>query len=90
MLRAAQGVEVLNDVVLNQVLVRFVSPAGDGDALTREVIARIQAEGTCWLGGTTWRGRTAARISISNASTTEADIDRSVAAILACTRAAGQ
>jgi glutamate/tyrosine decarboxylase-like PLP-dependent enzyme len=83
-LRGADGIEVLNEVVLNQVLVRF----GDTDAFTREVIDRIQAEGTCWLGGTTWRGRAAARISISNASTTEADIDRSAASMLACVRAA--
>lgn len=88
-LRGAGGVEVLNEVVLNQVLVRFRSPSGEADAFTREVIRRIQADGTCWLGGTTWRGRPAARISISNASTTEADVDRSAAAILACVRAAG-
>jgi hypothetical protein len=74
--------------VLNQVLVRFRSPAGDADAFTREVIRRIQADGTCWLGGTTWRAGAAARISISNASTTEVDVDRSAAAILACVRAA--
>ena len=86
-LRVAEEVEILNEVVLNQVLVRFRPPAGDADAFTREVIRRIQADGTCWLGGTTWRGRAAARISISNASTTEADVDRSAAAILACVRA---
>jgi glutamate/tyrosine decarboxylase-like PLP-dependent enzyme len=89
-LRAAEGVEVLNDVVLNQVLVRFRSPAGDADAFTLEVIRRIQADGTCWLGGTTWHGSAAARISICNASTTEADVDRSAAAILGCVRAAGR
>jgi len=84
-LRAAEGVELLNEVVLNQVLVRFAPPAGgDADAFTREVIQRIQADGTCWLGGTTWRGRAAARISVSNATTTEADVDRSADAILRC------
>jgi glutamate/tyrosine decarboxylase-like PLP-dependent enzyme len=87
-LRVAEGVDVLNEVVLNQVLVRFRSPPGDADAFTRDVIRRIQADGTCWLGGTTWRGHAAARISISNASTTEHDVDRSAAAILACVRAA--
>ena len=87
-LRAAEDVEILNDVVLNQVLVRFRPRAGDRDAFTREVIRRIQADGTCWLGGTVWHDRAAARISISNASTTETDIDRSAAAILACVRAA--
>ena len=86
-LRASDEIEILNDVVLNQVLVRFRPPTGDADTYTREVIRRIQADGTCWLGGTIWRGRAAARISISNASTTEADVDRSAAAILACVRA---
>jgi len=77
------GVEILNDVVLNQVLVRFHPPSdGDADAFTREVIARVQADGTCWLGGTTWHEMAAMRISVSNWSTTEADVDLSVAAIL--------
>jgi glutamate/tyrosine decarboxylase-like PLP-dependent enzyme len=89
-LRAAEQVELLNAVVLNQVLVRFRPRSGDGDAFTRDVIRRIQADGTCWLGGTRWRGRAAARVSISSASTTEADVDRSAAAILACVRAAGE
>jgi glutamate/tyrosine decarboxylase-like PLP-dependent enzyme len=78
-LREANGVEVLNDVVLNQVLVRF----GD-DARTRAVIERVQADGTAWMGGTTWHGSAAMRISVSNWSTTEADADRSVDAILRC------
>jgi glutamate/tyrosine decarboxylase-like PLP-dependent enzyme len=79
-LREADGVEVLNDVVLNQVLVRF----GDDDDRTRRVIAAVQAEGTAWMGGTTWQGKTAMRISVSNWSTTEADADRTVDAILRC------
>ena len=77
-LREADGVEVLNDVVLNQVLVRF----GDDDARTREVIEAVQADGTAWMGGTTWKGKAAMRISVSNWSTTEADADRTVDAIL--------
>jgi len=81
-LKGEPGVEILNEVVLNQVLVRFQ----DDDALTREVIARVQAEGTCWLGGTTWHGMAAMRISVSNWSTTEADVDLSAAAILGCYR----
>jgi glutamate/tyrosine decarboxylase-like PLP-dependent enzyme len=72
------GVAVLNDVVLNQVLVRF----GEDDALTREVVARVQADGTAWLGGTTWHGQAAMRISVSNWMTEEADIDRTADAIL--------
>jgi glutamate/tyrosine decarboxylase-like PLP-dependent enzyme len=77
------GVELLADVVLNQVLVRFVREGHDPDETTHAVIARVQEDGTCWLGGTTWHGMAAMRISISNWSTTEADIDRSAAAILA-------
>jgi glutamate/tyrosine decarboxylase-like PLP-dependent enzyme len=81
-LRAEPGVEVLNDVVLNQVLVRF----GDDDALTRAVVGRVQADGTCWLGGTSWHGIAAMRVSVSGWSTTEADIDRSADAIVRCLR----
>ena len=81
-LAAAPGVRVLNEVVLNQALVRFA----DSDEKTREVIARVQREGTCWLGGTTWQGLHAMRLSVSGWSTTESDADRSVEAIL---RAAG-
>jgi len=88
-LRGEPGVEILNEVVLNQVLVRFHSPVvGDADALTREVIARVQADGTCWLGGTTWQGKAAMRISVSGWETTEADVAASAAAILRSFRAA--
>lgn len=73
----AGGAEIANDVVLNQVLVGF----GD-DARTDRVVAAVQADGTCWLGGTTWRGRRLMRVSVSNWSTTEADVDASVEAIL--------
>jgi len=76
------GVEVLNDVVLNQVLVRFLDDGGEHDARTRAVIEAVQEDGTCWLGGTTWQGKGAMRISVSNWSTTIEDVDRSVAAIL--------
>ncbi|HEY5641772.1 MAG TPA: aminotransferase class V-fold PLP-dependent enzyme [Woeseiaceae bacterium] len=75
-LRAA-GHEVLNDVVLNQVLVSF----GD-EEVTREVIRRVQADGTCWCGATVWQGRTAMRISVINWSTATADVDRSIDAML--------
>ncbi|HEX8135416.1 MAG TPA: aspartate aminotransferase family protein, partial [Actinomycetes bacterium] len=85
-LGAADGVEVLNEVVLNQTLVRFPDPGGDHDGRTREVIRRIQADGTLWLGGTTWHGMVAARISVSNWRTTDQDVDRSVAAILRAAR----
>jgi glutamate/tyrosine decarboxylase-like PLP-dependent enzyme len=74
---AQGGVEILNEVVLNQVLARF----GD-DERTQAVIARVQADGTAWMGGTSWHGVGAMRISVSNWSTTEADADASVQAIL--------
>jgi glutamate/tyrosine decarboxylase-like PLP-dependent enzyme len=83
-LGAVDGVEVLNEVVLNQVLVRFLATDGDHDAQTRRVIERVQQDGTCWMSGTTWRGQAAMRISVSNWSTDEADVDRAVAAILRC------
>ena len=75
---AAGGATIQNDVVLNQVLVGF----GTDDAHVERVIDAVQRDGTCWLGGTTWRGQRLLRISISNWSTTEADIDRSADAIL--------
>jgi glutamate/tyrosine decarboxylase-like PLP-dependent enzyme len=76
-LRAA-GIEVVNDVTLNQVLVNFDN--------TDAVIDAIQRDGTCWMGGTTWHGRRLMRISVSNYATTEADVDRSVEAIVRLSR----
>jgi glutamate/tyrosine decarboxylase-like PLP-dependent enzyme len=75
-LAAMEGVEIGNEVVLNQVLASFGS-----DERTDRVIEAVQRDGTCWMGGTTWRGRRYMRISVSNWSTTEADVNRSVAAI---------
>jgi glutamate/tyrosine decarboxylase-like PLP-dependent enzyme len=90
-LRGEPGVTILNDVVLNQVLVRFDPPGGgDTDAHTRAVITAVQADGTCWLGGTTWHGMAAMRISVSNWSTTEEDADMSVDAILRCARSVAE
>jgi glutamate/tyrosine decarboxylase-like PLP-dependent enzyme len=74
----AAGYGVLNDVVLNQVVVSF----GDDETTTR-VINAIQAEGTCWCGGTVWKGRKAMRISVSSWATTDADVAKSLAAMLA-------
>lgn len=71
------GYEVLNQVVLNQVLVSF----GDQEQ-TRRTIAAVQDDGTCWCAGTVWKGRTAMRISVCNWSTTDADVEKSVGAIL--------
>jgi glutamate/tyrosine decarboxylase-like PLP-dependent enzyme len=75
MLRNA-GFKVLNDVVINQVLVSF-----GRSEMTREVIRRVQEDGTCWCGGTVWQGKTAMRISVSSWATTEADVERSLEAI---------
>ena len=85
-LRQDDGLEVLNDVVINQVLVR-VRGDQSGDA-TRAMIARVQADGTCWASGTTWHGMAALRLSVSNYSTTEADIDMTAAAIRRCAKGA--
>ena len=75
-LAAIEGVTIANDVVLNQVLVGF----GDDDRTDR-IIAEVQRDGTCWVGGTTWQGQRLMRISVSNWTTTEADVDSSVSAI---------
>ncbi len=79
----AAGYEILNEVVFNQVLVAF----GD-DKLTRQIIDEIQREGTCWCGVTVWQARTAMRISVSNWSTTDADVDRSLEVMIRIARAA--
>ncbi len=78
LLRKHPAVEILNDIVLNQVLVRFYQ----SDEKTRTVIERVQQDGTCWLSGTTWHGMAAMRISVSNWSTSERDIEMSAEAIL--------
>jgi glutamate/tyrosine decarboxylase-like PLP-dependent enzyme len=75
-LESLDGVEIGNEVVLNQVLVSFGT-----DERTDRVIAGVQRDGTCWVGGTTWRGRRYMRISVSNWSTTDTDVDRSAAAM---------
>ena len=78
------GFEVLNQVVLNQVLVSFGPPE-----VTQRTIQAIQEDGTCWCGGTVWQGRPAMRISVSSWATTDADVDRSLSAIIRIARAAG-
>ena len=96
LLAGQPGVTILNDVVLNQVLVRFRPPdegVADGaavDAFTKDVVARVQADGTCWLGPTVWHGMAAMRISVSSWATTEADVELSAAAILRCAREAAE
>jgi glutamate/tyrosine decarboxylase-like PLP-dependent enzyme len=75
------GCEILNDVVINQALISFGSAEK-----TRDVIRRVQEDGTCWCGGTVWQGETAMRISVSNWSTTREDIEESAEAIIRIAR----
>jgi glutamate/tyrosine decarboxylase-like PLP-dependent enzyme len=78
------GFEILNEVVLNQVLVSFGTPE-----VTQRAIAALQAEGTCWCGGTTWQGRPAMRISVSSWATGDRDVDLSIEAMIRIARAEG-
>ena len=78
-LASLPGVTIANQVVLNQVLVDFGSAAR-----TDQVIEAVQDEGTCWMGGTVWKGRRCMRISVSNARTSPADVEASVDAIRRC------
>jgi glutamate/tyrosine decarboxylase-like PLP-dependent enzyme len=71
------GLEVLNDVVLNQVLIR----AGTGEQTTA-LVSAVQSDGTCWCGPTAWDGRPAMRISVSGWATSDDDIERSARAII--------
>ena len=90
LLGAADGVHICNEVHLNQVSVRFGEgeEGEEGDELTIDVVRRVQAEGTCWVGPSTWRGRRVMRISVVNWSTDASDVERSAAAILRCWDAA--
>jgi glutamate/tyrosine decarboxylase-like PLP-dependent enzyme len=77
------GLRVLNEVVLNQVIVRFGSdqPPEVGDHLTRETIQYIQADGTCFMGGALWRGQWVMRVSVTSGSITDEDADRTIEAV---------
>jgi glutamate/tyrosine decarboxylase-like PLP-dependent enzyme len=79
------GCDVLNEVVLNQVLVSFGSAER-----TRQVVGKVQGDGTCWCGGTEWQGRAAMRISVSSWATTEEDVERSLEAIIRLASAPGR
>ena len=88
-LRAEPSIRILNDVVINQVLVRVEPPgsdAGAADAATRDALKRVQDERVCWLGGTRWHGMDAMRISVSNWSTTDEDVDRSADSLIRAVR----
>ncbi|MTV25383.1 aspartate aminotransferase family protein [Nitriliruptoraceae bacterium ZYF776] len=81
--------EVVNDVVFNQVLVRWLPPDdADPDHFNDAVVAAVQAEGTAYVSGTTWRGRRLMRISVSDHATGPRDVDRTVQAMLRCADAA--
>jgi glutamate/tyrosine decarboxylase-like PLP-dependent enzyme len=82
-LSAESGVEILNEVVLNQIAVRF----GGDDDLTRKTIERIQSDGVCFVGGAELNGQWIMRISVITGSTTVADVDKSVEAMIAAWRA---
>ncbi len=87
-LAASGRLRVLNEVSLNQVLAVPEGVAGEDLATVVPAIAgRVQAEGTCWLGPTVYRGTPALRVSFSNWSTTPGDVARSAAAIVAATEA---
>ncbi len=85
-LRDEPSIQILNDVVLNQVLVRVAPAGGDADAATRSALRLVQDEQVCWLGGSRWHGMDAMRISVSNWSTTEDDVDRSADSIVRAVR----
>jgi glutamate/tyrosine decarboxylase-like PLP-dependent enzyme len=82
-LAASGHAEIVNEVVFNQVLVRWLAPDGwEPDAWNDEVVARVQREGTAFFSGTTWRGERMMRVSVSDQATDESDVDRAVAALL--------
>lgn len=87
-LGAEPGIAIVNEVCLNQIAVRFGTdlPAAEGDALTQAVIARLQADGTCFAGGARWRGRAIMRLSVISWPTGDDDADAAVAAILSACR----
>jgi glutamate/tyrosine decarboxylase-like PLP-dependent enzyme len=87
LLGAEPGVQILNDVVLNQTLVRFEGADGETDEMTRAVVRGVQDAGVCWLSGTTWHGMAAMRISVSNWWTSDEDVAMSAKSILDVFRA---
>jgi glutamate/tyrosine decarboxylase-like PLP-dependent enzyme len=93
-LAEVEGVEILNDVVLDQVLVAFpgfeaipdadgggAATGADAGQATRRVVEAVQGSGECWMSGTTWQGRPAMRISVVNWQTSTDDVDRAVRTI---------
>jgi len=87
-LRAEPGIEVLGDVGLNQVLVRFGAEldADEGDRVTRETVARVRSDGVCFVGGSSWRGREAMRFSVIGVETDEVEASRSAESVVTAYR----
>jgi glutamate/tyrosine decarboxylase-like PLP-dependent enzyme len=83
------GLRVLNEVPLNQVIIRFGADESSevGDDLTRETIQYIQADGTCFMGGARWRDQWVMRVSVTSGLTTEEDADRTIDAVCRAWRA---
>jgi glutamate/tyrosine decarboxylase-like PLP-dependent enzyme len=83
-LAAEPGIEILNEVVLNQIIVRFggTETREQSDQLTRDTISRIQADGECFAGGAVWRGRHIMRLSVISWETDVAEGQRSAEAII--------
>jgi len=91
LLAAEPGIQILNEVIINQAIANF----GEGDAearraATEAVIARVQEDGVCFVGGANWHGDWVMRISISSGATNEQDVERSAEAIIAAWRAVQQ
>jgi glutamate/tyrosine decarboxylase-like PLP-dependent enzyme len=86
-LGVSELVEVVNEVVFNQVLIRWLAPDGDQDGFTDRVLAAIQADGTAYFSGTTWNGKRYMRISVADWATDESDVERAVDAVLRCAEA---
>lgn len=69
--------EILNNVIINQVLVSFGSAE-----INEKIISEIQQDGTCWVGGSKWKGKTVMRISVSSWATTDEDVEKSLDVII--------
>lgn len=74
-------VAIVNDVVFNQVLVRWLAEDGNHDAFNDRVIERVQQEGTAFFSGTTYKGMRLMRISVSDWASDEDDVRRAVEAL---------
>jgi len=88
MLSEQEGISIMNEVVLNQIAVRFGDDNSipDGDSLTQKTISAVQQEGVCFAGGADWKGRWIMRLSVIGFDTQEHDAARSVESIIRCWR----